>query len=154
MERQVKWGRPQKDKYDNTFRVSKCGRYKVVTHEMASGRNGFFNDRAYETLRLADGTRIGALNDTLEMALDVADYDNDPNWEPGPVVVERSGVMKFFVLCERYQHVTGEYALWSLVHGVCASTRRDDLIDFERESAGEQVSERKVFAATADVGAS
>ncbi len=56
-----------------------------------------------------------------------------------------------WVLCERYQHVTGEWADWDVVDGVAASSRRDWLTSFEREANGEQVSERRVFRALVQV---
>jgi len=80
--RQVKWKRAVLDKSDKTVRVSKCERFRVLTREMASGRNGYFTAHAYEAMR-ADGSRIGAnLYDTLIEALDAVEFENDPNWEP------------------------------------------------------------------------
>lgn len=82
MKRQVKWSPAVVDRLGRSVRISKCERFRVVTRSMASGRNGHFNARAYEALR-ADGSRIGALCDTLVEALDACEYVNDPNWEPG-----------------------------------------------------------------------
>lgn len=81
MARQIQWKRAERDKYGDAFRVSKCGRYRVVTMRMASGRNGYWNARAYEAQR-ANGTRIGNLQDSLSDALDACEYENDPSWEP------------------------------------------------------------------------
>lgn len=78
--RKVRWRAPARDRYDNAVRESKCGRFKVTTRAMASGRNGYWNDRAYLAER-ADGTRIGRLHDTLTEALDAVEFENDPNWE-------------------------------------------------------------------------
>ena len=83
MERQVKWKAPVKEGHGTKLvRESKCGRFRNVSKNMASGRNGYFNARAYEPQR-ADGTRIGReLQDKLSDALDVVESENDPNWEP------------------------------------------------------------------------
>jgi hypothetical protein len=82
MARKVKWGRPTRDKYGDAVRVSKCGRFRVLTMPMASGRNGYWNARAYDAQR-ADGTRIGKrVHDTLIEALDACEFENDPTWEP------------------------------------------------------------------------
>jgi hypothetical protein len=58
--------------------------------------------------------------------------------------------MTVFVLCERFRFPEGctpEFAQWQPVHGVAVSDRRADLDSFERSAEGEQVSERRVFAA-------
>ncbi len=82
MKRAVKWNRPEPDKYGDAVRVSKCGRFRIQTMKMASGRNGYWNARAYE-LQTPDGKRLGkVLHDQLIDALDAAEYSNDPNWEP------------------------------------------------------------------------
>ena len=79
--RRVKWGKPTVQG-SRKVRVSKCGRFRIVTMAMASGRAGYFNARAYEST-LANGKRIGRhLHDTLEGALDAVEWENDPNWEP------------------------------------------------------------------------
>lgn len=81
MKREIKWFRPKKYRGTRLERVSKCGRFQVITYSMASGRPGYFNARAYEAL--VDGRRIGReLHDTLEMALDACETENNPNWEP------------------------------------------------------------------------
>ncbi len=79
--RNVRWGAPQNDKYGDAVRTSKCGRYRIVTRRMASARNGFWNAKAYRAER-ADGRQIGRLQDYLIDALDLVEFDNDPNWEP------------------------------------------------------------------------
>jgi hypothetical protein len=77
----VKWGRAVVDRQGKPVRVSKCERYRVVTRQMASGRSGYFNARAYEAQR-ANGSRIGKLQDSLADALDAVEFEHDPNWEP------------------------------------------------------------------------
>ena len=81
MIRQVRWSKATRNDYGQAVRVSKCGRFHVVSRRMASVRAGHWNARAYELTR-PDGTRIGRLRDTLQEALDEAEFFNDPNWEP------------------------------------------------------------------------
>lgn len=79
--RQVKWDKPVQQ-HSKIIRTSKCGRFRIVTRRMASGRNGHFNAKAYSP-EFADGKRIGKdLRDTLTDALDAVEQANDPNWEP------------------------------------------------------------------------
>lgn len=80
-ERNVKWNKATETRTGNAERLSKCGRFRIVSKRMASGRNGHFNARAYAAERV-DGTRIGRLCDTLRDALDLVEYENDPSWEP------------------------------------------------------------------------
>lgn len=83
--RQVQWCKPAPNNYGEPLRVSKCGRYRVQTMKMASGRNGYWNARAYSAefaARPDRWIRIGRLCDTLEEALDAVDCKNDPTWEP------------------------------------------------------------------------
>ena len=66
-------------------RVSKCERFEVVTRQMASGRAGYFNARAYQAKHHSGpkkGEQIGPLEETLENALDACEWENDPSWEP------------------------------------------------------------------------
>ncbi len=79
--RKVKWDKPVQQ-LNKVIRTSKCKRFRVVTMRMASGRNGYFNGKAYSPEH-ADGKRIGRdLRDTLTDALDAVEQANDPNWEP------------------------------------------------------------------------
>jgi len=80
--RQVRWGAPKADRWGCASRASKCGRFKVLTHRTASPGNGFWNGRAYE-LQDGEGRQIGTRwHDTLAEALDQAEWENDPSWEP------------------------------------------------------------------------
>jgi hypothetical protein len=79
--RKVLWRAPQNDKYGDAVRTSKCGRYRIVTLRMASARNGFWNAKAYRAER-AGGKQIGTLQDYLVDALDLVEFDNNPEWEP------------------------------------------------------------------------
>lgn len=80
MKRAIKWEKPVKQ-WSRLIRKSKCGRYQIITHSMASGRNGYFNARSYEPMK--GGQRIGGrLQETFEDAIMICEQDNDPNWEP------------------------------------------------------------------------
>jgi hypothetical protein len=80
--RRVKWHQPARDRFGKQVRTSKCGRYRIITRAMLSGKGGSFNSKAYEVQR-ADGSRVvSELQNTLSDALDVVEVDNDPNWEP------------------------------------------------------------------------
>lgn len=82
MKRQVKWGRAV-EKGTGSERLSKCGRFRIVTRFMASGRNGHFNTPAYSPERVSDGRRLcREMCDTLASAMDEVEWANDPNWEP------------------------------------------------------------------------
>jgi hypothetical protein len=83
MKRAIKWSKAVKNKYGDLVRTSKCGRYKVVTRTMASARNGCWNAREYDPQK-ADGTRLGGkhMQESFEFALDIIEYDNNPDWEP------------------------------------------------------------------------
>lgn len=83
MKRKVKWGKATATTGSRYERLSKCGRFRIVSLFMASGRNGYFNARAYSPERIADGKRLCRdLCDKLEDALDAVEWENDPNWEP------------------------------------------------------------------------
>lgn len=66
MSQKIKWFRPFIDKWKNTVRVSKCGRYKIIT--IKSGPPSW-RGRDYELI--IDGVRIDFFN-TLNKALDSA----------------------------------------------------------------------------------
>lgn len=83
MKRAIKWCKPVRGKYGDVTRTSKCGKYKVVSREMASSGNGCWNAKEFDPQR-ADGTRIGGKyrQESLAMALDAIEGDNNPDWEP------------------------------------------------------------------------
>ena len=79
MPRAVAWSRPTGNDHKRTY-LSKCGRYSIVKRHFASARNGFFATVGYTFTVVATGK--GETVDTLRDAKDLAEFDNNPNWEP------------------------------------------------------------------------
>lgn len=79
MPRAVFWKKPTGDRRRLTY-VSKCGRYTIVKRHFASARNGHFATVGYTFTVVATGKSEKV--DTLRDAKDLAEFDNNPNWEP------------------------------------------------------------------------
>jgi len=64
---------------DEPIYTSKCGRFRIEKHLMASG-NGSWNDCEYHVFRIADEKRLGT-SDHYRDARGICENEANPDWE-------------------------------------------------------------------------